>query len=64
MTGSYEKDGKKVYTQDIMIQEITFLKQAKNEQKEELNQDQFSKDIEEFSQEADLSELDEFSLPF
>lgn len=65
LTGSYEKDGKKVYTQDIVVQEISFLKQAtiKEEVKEEPKQSDL---FEEFSKEADLSNIGvaDDGLPF
>ena len=66
LTGSYEKDGKKVYTTDIMIQDISFLKQSKVEVKEEKVQDPFDKAIREFSKEADLNDIgiDDDGLPF
>jgi len=35
LTGSYEKDGKKVYTTDVMVSSITFINSNKNEGKPE-----------------------------
>ena len=35
ITGSYERDGKKVYTQDVMVNSITFINGNKNEDKPE-----------------------------
>ena len=37
-TGSYEKDGKKVYTTDVIVNEIEFC-ESRNEQKEEKTED-------------------------
>ena len=35
VTGSYEKDGKKVYTTDVMVNSITFIDSNKKEDKPE-----------------------------
>ena len=65
LTGSYEKDGKKVYTQDIVIQDINFLGVGKsdtvkeNKVEEKVEEDPF----EAFSKEVELSEFDN-KLPF
>lgn len=51
-TGSYEKDGKKIYTQDIFIQDINFVKQKNDNnliKKEEKSQDLYG----EFAEEND-----------
>ena len=34
-TGSYEKEGQKVYTFEVCVNQITFVKSAKNEQSRE-----------------------------
>lgn len=57
-TGSYEKDGKKIYTTDIVAERINFLSASKKEIKfEEKQENTFDKNIEEFSQEVDFSDL-------
>ena len=58
LTGSYEKDGKKVYTTDVMIQEISFLKQAKSEETTEeiKQQDPLDKAVNEFRNEVQITE--------
>ena len=35
ITGSYEKDGKKIFTTDVMVNSITFINGNKNEDKPE-----------------------------
>lgn len=57
-TGSYEKDDKKIYTQDIFIQDINFVKQKNDNnliKKEEKSQDLYG----EFAEEND-----DLNLPF
>lgn len=67
---SYEKDGKKVYTTEIIVDKLNFLGVAKKEEvkreevKKEEKVDEFSQAFEDFSKEADLSELNQFELPF
>lgn len=64
---TYEKDGKKVYTTEIIVEDITFLNSKSKEKKEELQpKDEFDKEIEDFSKEADLSVLNQekLELPF
>jgi len=59
LTGSYEKDGKKVYFQDILVQDINFIKQGKQEIKIE-QKEKPKKDVyEEFGK-----EITEMDLPF
>lgn len=38
-TGSYEKDGRKIYTTDVVIESIEFAESKKKEQKEEPEDD-------------------------
>ena len=38
-TGSYEKEGQKVYTFEVCVNQITFVKSAKNEPSRENNSD-------------------------
>ena len=40
-TGSYEKDGRKVYTTDVIVNEIEFCESRKEEPKEETPSDEF-----------------------
>ena len=63
---TYEKDGKKIYTTEIIVERATFLSSAKKEVKEkeevkEEKQDPFDKAVEEFANEV---VLDDESLPF
>ena len=66
----YEKDGKKVYATEILVDKINFLATGKKENKEKVEEkkeettDVFDKAINEFSKEADLSELPSMDLPF
>ena len=42
-TGSYEKDGRKIYTTDVIVNEIEFCESRKEEPKEEKPSDEFMK---------------------
>ena len=58
-TGSYEKDGKKIYTTDVVVENITFIgtgDKTSPEEKKEENRDLFK----EFSEEVDIDSV----LPF
>lgn len=60
MTGSYEKDGKKTYTSDVLIEKIEFMTPKKtNAEKENKEIDEkIEKDpFEEFAQETENLEL-------
>ena len=63
---TYEKDGKKVYTTEIIADKVTFLSSSKKEVKEQKEHDPLDKAVEEFSKEADLSDIgiDDDGLPF
>lgn len=63
---SYEKDGKKVYTTEIVVDKVNFLSQAKKEEKVEVTKEETTDAFAEFSKEADLSDIgiDDESLPF
>ena len=67
---TYEKDDKKVYATEILVDKVNFLATGKKENKEKVEEkkeettDVFDKAINEFSKEADLSELSSMDLPF
>lgn len=66
-TGSYEKEGKKVYTQEIIADKVSFLSSKANEIKEKQEEvkeetKEETRDLfQEFASEVELSESD---LPF
>jgi single-strand DNA-binding protein len=66
MTGSYEKEGKKVYTTDVMIEDVSFIKQAKTVNEEDKKEDKLDKAVNEFKEEADFDKigLADDGLPF
>ncbi len=61
-TGSYEKDGKKVYTTDVIVETIEFL-QTKPKQEEKNKQEETPKNdpYKDFGQQI---EIDDSNLPF
>lgn len=61
LTGSYEKDGKKIYTTDVMIQDISFLKQSKKEEEVKIEETKKEDPFEEFANEIQIQASD---LPF
>lgn len=64
---TYEKDGKKVYTTEILVDRINFLSQAKKEDKKvEVTKEETTDAFAEFAKEADLDDIGiaDDGLPF
>jgi len=65
VTGSYEKDGKKVYTQDVMVNSITFIDGNKKEDKpEQLVRRKAPVNDDPFANGGQTLEIDPDELPF
>ena len=60
-TSSYEKDGKKVYTSNVVVENVYFLSQKKKTENKKNNKAEMNNLFEEFSNEVELKEED---LPF
>jgi len=63
-TGSYEKDGKKVYTSDVIVENLTFISNnpinAEGKEKDIVKEEEKSDPFKEFGEEVDIDSV----LPF